>query len=151
MWSVLQDCILYEEPSSSSLMSLNKDGGAVFLTQPDGSTQLVLLTPDQKQQVSNAKALKQSSQKSDTYQVRPWILAAPCENCTAHFLLRQTCETLSAFKHNFLHLWLELKLSKDDCRDLSLHAMHAFLLARPDCQSHPTQGIDGSFSSKKFN
>lgn len=70
MFLMLQDCILYEEPSSSSFMSLNKDGGAVFLTQPDGSTQLVLLTPDQKQQVSDAQALKQSTQEEpDTYNV----------------------------------------------------------------------------------
>ncbi len=51
-------------------MSLNKDGGAVFLTQPDCSTQLFLLTPDQKQQVSQAQALKQSTQEPDTYHVR---------------------------------------------------------------------------------
>ena len=50
-------------------MSLNKDGGAVFLTQPDGSTQLVLLTPDQKKQVSDAQTLKQASTAEDTYSV----------------------------------------------------------------------------------
>ena len=67
-----QACVLYEGPSNSGIMSLNEDGGAVYLTQPDGSTQLVLLTPDQKSQVSEAQALRKTSQEpeeSETYRV----------------------------------------------------------------------------------
>lgn len=64
-----EDCVLFEEPASSSFMSLNKDGGAVFLRQPDGSTQLVLLTPDQQQKVSEACALKESIRDPKSYYV----------------------------------------------------------------------------------
>lgn len=73
LWS-LQGCVLYEEPSSSSYMALEREGGAVFLSQPDGTTQLVLLTPDQRTLISEAQALKQAlkegSAELDTYTVR---------------------------------------------------------------------------------
>lgn len=66
--------VLYEEPGERGVMSLNEDGGAVFLTQPDGTTQLVLLTPDQRNQVSEVQALRQTAhdfKEPDTYRVGP--------------------------------------------------------------------------------
>lgn len=55
-------------------MSLEKEGGAVFLSQPDGTTQLVLLTPDQKTLISEAQAMKQALKEGaaepETYKVR---------------------------------------------------------------------------------
>jgi hypothetical protein len=50
-------------------MALDKDGGAVFLTQPDGSTQLFLLTPDQKRQVVRAEAWMAPPPQLQTYSV----------------------------------------------------------------------------------
>ena len=65
-----QGAIIYEEPSSSGRMHLDKDGGAVLLTNPDGSTQLVLLTSDQQQQVAAAQSWKLPPPETPTYTVR---------------------------------------------------------------------------------
>ena len=67
-------------------MALDAEGGAVFLTQPDGSTQLYLLTPDQRQQVVAAEAWKVPPQELQTYTVRTQTdfggLSMPaCEMC----------------------------------------------------------------------
>ena len=64
-----QGAVIYEEPSSSGRMHLDKDGGAVLLTNPDGSTQLVLLTSDQRQQVAAAQSWKLPPPELPTYTV----------------------------------------------------------------------------------
>jgi len=61
--------VIYEEPGSSGGMAMDREGGAVFLTQPDGSTQLYLLTPDQRSQVVAAEAWKAPPVELQTYLV----------------------------------------------------------------------------------
>ena len=67
-----QGRVIYEEPGSSAGLALARDGGAVLLTQPDGTTQLVLLTPDQQRQVAAAEAWKAETPalESQIYSVR---------------------------------------------------------------------------------
>ena len=62
--------VISEQPGGGGGMALDAEGGAVFLTQPDGSTQLYLLTPDQRQQVVAAEAWKVPPQELQTYTVR---------------------------------------------------------------------------------
>ena len=64
-----QSTVIYEEPSSSGRMRLDEEGGAVLLTNPDGSTQLVLLTSDQRQQVAAVQSWKLPPPETPTYTV----------------------------------------------------------------------------------
>lgn len=65
----MQAPVLYEEPLSKSRMELDEGGGAVLITNPDGSMQLFLLTNDQKQQVAEAQAWKIQPAVPETYTV----------------------------------------------------------------------------------
>lgn len=60
--SLVQGSVLYEEPSSCSrMLAVGYDGSAVLMTEPDGSSRLVLLTRDQRKQMLAAQKWTQDS------------------------------------------------------------------------------------------
>lgn len=67
---LVQGRVIYDAEESAACMHLQPGGGAVMLTNPDGSTQLVLLTADQRNQIAAAESWRQPKPVPATYSVR---------------------------------------------------------------------------------